>query len=324
MRKLPLVTLAAAVAAMANSAALAEDAIAPAATTAPTTAATADAPATVVDRYPGLATGALLHARLADLPAGTVVRCGELAMTDKDVQAEIAKTPPDVRPQMEKNAFFLAEQLATKKLLLAEARRELAKAGHNLTGKRDQDIIRDHLGALTGALKVPDKEVDAFYAGNKGMFGNAKLAQVRPSLRRYLLQKKSRDFVERHVLGLSKRHVVEVSATWAKRQAALAGDNPVDRARRSGRPTLVDFGADGCRPCDMMEPILATLRKKYAGKVNVVFVHVRKEQILAARHGITGIPVQVFYDRAGREVFRHTGFFAQDAIEKKLAEMGAR
>jgi thioredoxin 1 len=109
-----------------------------------------------------------------------------------------------------------------------------------------------------------------------------------------------------------------------KDQATLARDNPVDRARMSGRPSLVDFGATGCRPCDMMAPILADLKKKYHDELNVIFVHVRKEQILAARYGVQGIPEQVFFDRDGKEVFRHTGFFPQDEIEKKLKAMGVR
>jgi len=115
-----------------------------------------------------------------------------------------------------------------------------------------------------------------------------------------------------------------VSAFWGKEQAILARDNPVDKARKSGRPSLVDFGASGCRPCDMMAPILRNIEKKYKGTLNVVFVHVRKEQILASRYGVQGIPIQIFFDRDGKEVFRHTGFFSQKEIERKLKEMGVR
>ncbi|MBI4881420.1 MAG: thioredoxin family protein [Planctomycetes bacterium] len=84
---------------------------------------------------------------------------------------------------------------------------------------------------------------------------------------------------------------------------------------------LGDDGADGCQACEMMAPILVALREKYAGKANVVFVHVREEELLAARFGIRSIPVQVLFDRSGEEVFRHSGFLAQDEIEQKLAEL---
>jgi thioredoxin 1 len=113
-----------------------------------------------------------------------------------------------------------------------------------------------------------------------------------------------------------------VSAPWVKAQAVLAKDNPVDKARTSGLPSMVDFGADGCRPCDMMTPILEELKKEYSGRANILFVHVNREQILAARFGIQSIPVQVFFDRNGQEVFRHTGFFPKEEIVKQLKKLG--
>ena len=74
----------------------------------------------------------------------------------------------------------------------------------------------------------------------------------------------------------------------------------------------------------MMAPILKDLEAKYAGKANVVFVHVRDNPVLAARYGIRSIPVQVFFDAKGKEVHRHSGFLAQEALEQQLAEMGAQ
>jgi thioredoxin 1 len=38
----------------------------------------------------------------------------------------------------------------------------------------------------------------------------------------------------------------------------------------------------------------------------------------------SNLPVQVFFDKDGKEVFRHTGFFPQDDIEKKLATVGVK
>ena len=74
----------------------------------------------------------------------------------------------------------------------------------------------------------------------------------------------------------------------------------------------------------MLAPILETLKTKYSGRANVLFVSVQTEQILAARYGVQTIPVQVFFDAKGAEVFRHVGFWPQDQLEKKLAEMGVK
>ena len=107
-------------------------------------------------------------------------------------------------------------------------------------------------------------------------------------------------------------------------QNASARDNSVDKARASGRPTIVDFGANGCRACDMMTPILERLQDKYKGKANILFIHSRQEALLAGRYGVRAIPTQVFFDRNGREVFRHSGYYPQNQIEKHLAEMGVK
>jgi len=66
----------------------------------------------------------------------------------------------------------------------------------------------------------------------------------------------------------------------------------VDRARSSGKPTLVEFGATGCVPCDMMQPVLENLRKKYQ-KAQYVFVHVGENRFLVPAMNIL-IPVQAF------------------------------
>jgi len=273
--------------------------------------------ATIGIAYPGAASGVLTYASLADLPNGTLLKCGQTAISEQDIKDEIAKSPEKMREQLAKNAFFLLEQMATRKLL-AQAAKDLSD------GKEAADegtLIQSYLKGVVAEVSVADAEVRDFYKKNPNMFGGATFGQVTTSLRRYLVQEKQQAAVEEHVRSFGKRVPIQVSAAWVKEQAPLMRDNPVDKARASGRPSMVDFGADGCGPCDMMTPILAALKQKYAGKLNVLFVHVREEQILAGRYGIRSIPVQVFFDKDGKEVFRHAGFFPQDEIEKKLYEM---
>jgi thioredoxin 1 len=185
-------------------------------------------------------------------------------------------------------------------------------------------MIQKYFKRLVANVQVSDAEVAKFYEENKDACGGAALDQVKDQLRQLVLQQKQQDLVDEHIRTLGQRMRIEVSAAWTKEQAVLAKDNLVDKARGSGKPSLVDFGSTGCRPCDMLAPILETLKKKYAGKVNVLFVHVGQEQILAARYGIQTIPIQFFFDKDGKEVFRHVGFWPQAEIEKKLAEMGVQ
>ena len=285
--------------------------------------ATAQTPL-VSEAHPGLASGCLTYARLTELPKGTLLRAGDLTLTEKDVADEIAKAPPDVQTQLKKNGFFMLEQIAGPKLIVQVAKAEAARTGEALPSTEERVIMEYHLGGRIGNLKVTDAEVEDFYKNNKDMFGDATLDQVGSNVRHYLLQEKQQKAMAEYIKTLGQRTPIEVSAAWVKEQAALAQDNPVDKARASGKPSMVDFGASGCRPCELMVPILADLKKKYEGKANVFFVHVREEPVLAARYAVQSIPVQVFFDKDGKEVFRHVGFFPQAEIEKKLAEIGVK
>jgi len=277
---------------------------------------------TVETSCPTLSSGALTQARLVRLPDGLVLRSPSVEINQQEVAEGIGKAPERLRGQLRKNAFFVLEQLATRPLLLREAKAWAGKQSPPLKSTGEDALLQRYLRTIAEKVSVRDEEVQAFYNRNKELVGEAPFEQVRENLRRYLLGERQQAAVQAHVAGLAERAVVEVDAAWTKQHCRLAMDNPVDKARRSGTPTLVDFGASGCRPCDMMTPILASLKKKYAGRLNVLFVHVGEEEVLGARYGVRTIPVQVFFDGQGKEVFRHEGFFPQEEIERKLAGMG--
>ncbi len=281
-------------------------------------------PFTVQDAYPGLASKCLTFARLSDLPAGVVLKAEGLTITAKEVADEIAKAPQETQPQLKKNAFFVLENLATRKLVVAAVKAKMPAMRTDAASIAERDLLDGYFKEVVAKVEVSEKEVADFYENNKDMCGGATLDQMKDSLKQYVLQQKQQEAVDEHIRTLGRRMPLEVSSAWTKEQSVLAKDNPVDKARASGKPSLVDFGSTGCKPCDMLAPILETLKEKYAGKVNVVFVHCGQEQILASRYGISSIPMQFFYDKDGKEVFRHVGFIPQQDIEKKLAEMGVQ
>jgi thioredoxin 1 len=86
--------------------------------------------------------------------------------------------------------------------------------------------------------------------------------------------------------------------------------------------TLVDLGAKSCVPCKMMAPILEKLEKDYKGRAAIVFLDVWKDPDQAKRFGISVIPTQIFYDKQGKEILRHTGFMSEEAIVAQLKKMG--
>jgi thiol-disulfide isomerase/thioredoxin len=278
-------------------------------------------PTLVCDVYPGLASNSLTYARLSDLPSGVILKTDSLTIKDTDIVNEIAKVHQEMQAQLKKNAFFMLENMATRRLLVVLAKAKTAEQ-KDAPPSNEQDMIQKYLQGLVANVEVSDAEVANFYEENMEACGGATLDQVKDQLKQLVLQQKQQDLVDEHIRTLGQRISVEISASWTKEQAVLARDNPVDKARSSGKPSLVDFGSTGCRSCDMLAPILETLKRKYAGKLNVLFIHVGQEQILAMRYGIQSIPMQLFYDKEGKEVFRHLGFWPQVEIEKKLAEMG--
>lgn len=90
----------------------------------------------------------------------------------------------------------------------------------------------------------------------------------------------------------------------------------------TGRLMMMDLGSTGCVPCQMMEPILDELTREYQGRVDIQFVDVNERQEFADKYKIYAIPTQIFFDRSGKEVYRHEGFFAKEEIIKKLKQMG--
>jgi thioredoxin 1 len=88
--------------------------------------------------------------------------------------------------------------------------------------------------------------------------------------------------------------------------------------------TLVDIGAKKCIPCKMMAPILEELEKEYKGKAAIIFIDVWENRDQGQRFGIRSIPTQIFYDKSGKEVYRHEGFMEKQAIEAKLEGLGVK
>ncbi|MBS3754072.1 MAG: thioredoxin family protein [Desulfobacterales bacterium] len=89
-----------------------------------------------------------------------------------------------------------------------------------------------------------------------------------------------------------------------------------------GKVTMLDLGADKCRPCKMMAPILEELEKAYEDRAEIIFIDVWKNREVAEKYGIRAIPTQIFFNEEGEEVRRHTGFMDKKTIIKNLSNLG--
>jgi len=104
--------------------------------------------------------------------------------------------------------------------------------------------------------------------------------------------------------------------------AAVAADSPEIPAK--GMVTMIDLGADRCIPCKMMAPILEKVKKDYEGRALIHFYDVWKDRTPAERYRIRVIPTQIFFDKDGKEVYRHEGFMSEADIVAKLKSLGVK
>lgn len=92
------------------------------------------------------------------------------------------------------------------------------------------------------------------------------------------------------------------------------------------RVVFIELGSVNCIPCKKMQPVMASVEKKYGEQIKVVFHDVWKAESkhYAKTFGIRVIPTQVFLDREGKEFFRHEGFFPESEIDSLLKKQGLK
>ena len=128
-------------------------------------------------------------------------------------------------------------------------------------------------------------------------------------------------------LGISfKNHNPGEVAAALKPQAGKvieASQNYIEPGKHK-RMMMMDLGATTCIPCKMMVPIMSELAKELQGKLDIQFVDVYKRGDLAQKYKIYAIPTQIFFDKNGKELFRHEGFYPKAEILVKLKELGLK
>lgn len=107
-----------------------------------------------------------------------------------------------------------------------------------------------------------------------------------------------------------------VGQAWAEVKHDL-GKLPV-----KGMVTMIDLGANKCIPCKMMAPIIEEVREEYKGKAAIIFLDVWEDRTPVRIFKIRVIPTQIFFDKTGKEVYRHEGFMDKKTIVAILEKLG--
>jgi len=89
-------------------------------------------------------------------------------------------------------------------------------------------------------------------------------------------------------------------------QELLEGDTPV----------LVDFFAEWCGPCKMMQPILEDTAKQLGEKVKILKVDVDRNPLAASKFQVRGVPTLILFFK-GEVVWRQSGVVpAQQLVQR--------
>lgn len=82
--------------------------------------------------------------------------------------------------------------------------------------------------------------------------------------------------------------------------------------------TLVDFYADWCGPCRMMEPVLTQFASENTGKVAVGKLDIDSSQKVTQNFQVTSIPTLILL-KDGKEVKRIVGVKDLSTLKKLIA-----
>jgi len=89
---------------------------------------------------------------------------------------------------------------------------------------------------------------------------------------------------------------------------------------RNKRPSLVDFWAEWCGLCQVMNPVLPEIASDFAGRLMVGKVNVDEHSDLAARYQVQSIPTRIVF-RDGQEIERIVGAVRKHVLSGRLTAL---
>ena len=255
-------------------------------------------------------------------------------ITVEQFNKELGQVENPLRDMYKEEPGQFLDMIIIKTLLLQEAKKQGVSAPaktYKDTGKESLSPEEAAIGELmkkkfSSPPAVTSEEIDAFYSMFKDRMGGKPLNEVAPMIEQVIREGKQREELGRFINDLRNTAKIEINQDRLKKIAAKPpeADSEEDfkKAMTSGKPVLVDFGANSCVPCRQMRPLLKEINSEYSGKARVLVIDIYKYQDLAKQHQIQLIPTLVFFDSKGKEVFRHVGAWGKEEIAAKLKEIG--
>lgn len=97
----------------------------------------------------------------------------------------------------------------------------------------------------------------------------------------------------------------------------LTSSNFQSQVIESRLPVLVDFGAEWCPPCRMLEPIVNEIAGAFAAQMRVGTLDADAYPELQERYGVMGLPTLILFVN-GAAVKRIVGYQPRQRIEAQI------
>ena len=68
-----------------------------------------------------------------------------------------------------------------------------------------------------------------------------------------------------------------------------------DQVLKSDQPVILDFWAEWCAPCKMIEPVMEELATQYSDKLLVAKMNIDDNQGTPKKYGVRGIPTLILF-----------------------------
>lgn len=102
------------------------------------------------------------------------------------------------------------------------------------------------------------------------------------------------------------RLVSSSSTRLPEGEPVAADEKTLQSLLNSDNRLLVDFWAEWCGPCVMMNGSIARLAKEQSGNLTIAKVNTMTDPAIAKHHGVRGLPTLILFEN-GKEVDRHAG-----------------
>lgn len=89
-------------------------------------------------------------------------------------------------------------------------------------------------------------------------------------------------------------------------------------------PTLIEFTGESCPPCIEMAPVIESIKSKYRDKLNVITYSMKNDIEMVNKYMVDAVPMQIFLDSAGIELYRHQDFLSEEKIIERFNKYGIK